>query len=178
MKLTTRILSFALVLAVAALTPTAALASGGVPTTWQATQAQYPEHQIQTFEMTLEQTRGGRVVWGDILAQQSQPVRLLVFSHGGYQINTATNNIPPATGEHIAIILQSDSRAANLYDVIVKGDVLGTGLLNISQLVRLASALNGKAPLEGPYLRAADINGGGNVDIGDLTILARWIRTV
>ena len=42
-------------------------------------------------------------------------------------------------------------------EMVVKGDVLGTGILSVAQLVRLAQALNGSAPLFGAYLLAGDL---------------------
>lgn len=59
--------------------------------------------------------------------------------------------------------------------IVVSGDVTGSGVMNIAQLVRMARALTGEAPLTGPYLRAADLDGNGHLDIGDMTKEASWL---
>lgn len=53
--------------------------------------------------------------------------------------------------------------------IIVMGDVRGTGLLNISQLVAMAKAITGDQPLSGYYLDAGDFVSNGRIDIADLT---------
>lgn len=60
--------------------------------------------------------------------------------------------------------------------ILVKGDVLGTGLLDIAQITRAAQALTGSDPLEGIYLAAADFNNNGAVDVGDLAGMARLLN--
>lgn len=60
---------------------------------------------------------------------------------------------------------------------VVMGDVLGSGQLNIAQLVRIARAVAGDAALEGPYLAAGDWDGNGRIDIADLTREAQLFRT-
>lgn len=53
--------------------------------------------------------------------------------------------------------------------VIVTGDVIGSGIMSLAQLVRLAGAVSGAgAPLEGPYLEAADFDGSGKLGLSDL----------
>lgn len=51
--------------------------------------------------------------------------------------------------------------------IIVQGDVTGTGIMSLTQLVRMASALTG-TPLEGAYLLAGDFTGNGEIDLTDL----------
>lgn len=84
---------------------------------------------------------------------------------------TATESEPVATG----MLVQVRDQAGNVrgaYSVVVTGDVLGNGRMTIAQLVRLAQQINGQAWLEGPYLLAADWNGGG-VSIADLVRAAQ-----
>lgn len=52
--------------------------------------------------------------------------------------------------------------------VVVAGDVLGTGVMSLSQLVRTAEAVRGTRPLEGVWRTAADFNNTGRVDLADL----------
>lgn len=52
--------------------------------------------------------------------------------------------------------------------VVLMGDVMGTGDVNLTQLTRMAEAYRGTRILEGPYLMAADWQGTGKVDLTDL----------
>lgn len=61
--------------------------------------------------------------------------------------------------------------------LVLRGDVLSTGKVGISQLARLAASYTGKEPLEGASAQAADVNADGSVDLGDLIALASFIRT-
>ena len=61
--------------------------------------------------------------------------------------------------------------------IVVQGDVLGTGQLGISQLVRLALGLIGTKPLTGAYLSAGDLNENGKLDLTDLTLMASLLIT-
>lgn len=71
-----------------------------------------------------------------------------------------------ATGDEITFY---DRRVlACAVTVVVRGDVLGTGRMSLSQVVRLAAALRGQEPLEGPYLAAGDLDGSGSITISDL----------
>lgn len=78
------------------------------------------------------------------------------------------------TGCRLAFI--KDGRLQEEYIIVMKGDVLGTGVISIAQLVRLAKALTGVNPLAGPWLLAADLNGSGVPDIADLTIEASLLN--
>lgn len=61
--------------------------------------------------------------------------------------------------------------------IVVLGDVLGTGQIGLSQLIRLAQALSGLKELVGTFLQAGDLNGNGSIDISDLTMLAVYFVT-
>lgn len=52
--------------------------------------------------------------------------------------------------------------------VVVMGDVLGQGVMSLSQLIRVTRAYMGNAPLEGVYLTAGDFAGTGRIDLLDL----------
>lgn len=158
----------------AALMPAAALAA---PTEWDAVLEAYPDHAIEDFVMELDATR--KSTWEDIvgvLGAENQ-VTVRVYGRDGNRINVLTDRIPIATGEHVSVTLVEDTRGVRLFQVIIRGDVLGTGQLTIAQLARLAAALNGSRPLEGLYAQAGDINGSGHIDIADLTQLASWLRS-
>lgn len=57
--------------------------------------------------------------------------------------------------------------------VIIRGDVTGSGVMNLTQLVRLAQAFTGQTVLEGPYAMAADLSGSGKLDLTDLVQASR-----
>lgn len=158
-----------------AVTPPGVMASAAVPATWQGVLEEYPNHEVQPFTMPLNQTC--RLVWNDVLAQLSggTPLTLGVFSADGQRLNTEGNDVRLCTGQHASVVVTADTRRANLYDVIILGDVLGTGQLNIAQVTRLANALTGARPLSGPYALAADVDGGGALNIVDLVRLCRWL---
>lgn len=80
---------------------------------------------------------------------------------------------PVATGDSIVWYDAAGNRRTT--EMVVKGDVLGTGVLSIAQLVRMAQALNGIWPLYGPYELAADLNGNGYIDISDLVMEAELL---
>ena len=80
---------------------------------------------------------------------------------------------PIATGD--TIVWKDAMNNIRTTEMVVKGDVLGTGILSVAQLVRLAQALNGSAPLYGAYLLAGDLNGNGYIDIADLTAEAQLL---
>lgn len=52
--------------------------------------------------------------------------------------------------------------------VVIDGDVLGTGLMNLSQLVTLTEAFTGTKPLKGPYLEAATFNDTARITLSDV----------
>lgn len=60
-------------------------------------------------------------------------------------------------------------------EILLLGDVTGTGMLNIGQVTRLSAALLGSEPLAGVYLQAADLNGSGSLDVADLVIETQWL---
>ena len=97
-----------------------------------------------------------------------------------YQVLRATGQPavptdPIATGMHVVVTAQDGTVLIDT-TVVVMGEVLGTGIMNIAQIVRAAQDLNGTRALTGPYLAAADFNGNGFVDISDLVRMA-WILT-
>lgn len=51
---------------------------------------------------------------------------------------------------------------------VIQGDVLGTGIMSLSQLVRMAGAYRGTQSLRGAFLVAADFTGSGGVNLSDL----------
>lgn len=91
-----------------------------------------------------------------------------------YELIPTSAIVPFATGQ---IIRVSSTAGAVLEEtpIIVQGDVLGTGELNIAQLVRLAQACTGERPLAGIYRAAGDFGRNNRIDIGDVVREAQMI---
>lgn len=60
--------------------------------------------------------------------------------------------------------------------IIVMGDVNGTGLMSLRQMVRIAQAYKGNSPLHGIYLDAGDFNETGRIDLSDVVTCAKMYR--
>lgn len=103
----------------------------------------------------------------------------------------------PNNGHHFEILTANGSKAEDAsaaatgmiiqdYDennklvssatVVVRGDVIGTGRISLTQLVRMASAMSGAEPLEGPYLMAGDWTGTGEITLTDLVREAEVLK--
>jgi hypothetical protein len=54
------------------------------------------------------------------------------------------------------------------YTFIVKGDLLGRGIINTTDLFRLIDAALGTTPISGIYRNAADMNDDTRTDISDI----------
>lgn len=67
------------------------------------------------------------------------------------------------------ILSRSEGLRMDSAIAVVRGDVLGTGEIGLSQLVRMAMHLSNKKTLADAYLYAGDWNNDGNVTISDLT---------
>lgn len=77
------------------------------------------------------------------------------------------------TGDHL--VRAAEDGQENESVIIVQGDVIGSGTMSLTQLVRLAQAFTGKEPLEGPYLLAGDIGGDGLITLSDLVAEAEMM---
>lgn len=87
----------------------------------------------------------------------------------GLEIIPGNGNV--ATGQTITI---NDQGTELLHQtVVVVGDVVGTGMAGLPQLIRMAQALSGTEPFEGIYARAADISGDGSFGIEDMVLAAQ-----
>lgn len=62
------------------------------------------------------------------------------------------NDVRLATGYTVEVY---DGTEIKTYTVVIKGDVTGDGMIDVSDLVAVKLALTGETPLEGPYLKAA-----------------------
>lgn len=79
------------------------------------------------------------------------------------------------TGDVIA--LQNGGPTGFSMTLVLQGDVLGSGTVGLSQVVRIARAFSGIQPLHGPYLMAGDFTGSGTIQLSDVVQEAQLYRT-
>ena len=72
-----------------------------------------------------------------------------------------------ATGMRVEVV-SGDGTVLRASEIAVRGDVLGTGQISLSQVVAMANAYVGRRPLEGVYATAGDLNGTGEIELSDL----------
>lgn len=87
-------------------------------------------------------------------------------------------NTPTSTGQ-VVTVRDADGNVISQATVVVKGDVLGTGKINLSQVVRMAAAFRGTEPLEGAFLAAGQwvsSGAGQSITLTDLVLEARLYR--
>lgn len=143
------------------------------------------------FEVTDNPTVGGDALEGiDINTNTGitpSIADLLTFSNlpaGSQMIVTTPDgavvawNMPTSTGQ-IVIVRDASGNIISQSTVVVKGDVLGIGRINLSQVVRLASAYRGTDPLSGAFLAAGKWTESNDqtITLTDLVIQARLYRT-
>ena len=63
-------------------------------------------------------------------------------------------------------------------DVNVRGDIDGDGIVNVTDLSKLAAHIKGSKPLEDSLFSAADIDRDGHVNISDISVLAAYIKGI
>lgn len=100
----------------------------------------------------------------------SEDAQVEIVTPGG---TVVSDSHPIGTGMIIEVI--EDGEVTQATTVIVKGDVLGTGVMNIAQVVRLAQDLNGLDPLEGVYKQAGIFGSGDTITIADIVQSARLL---
>ena len=82
----------------------------------------------------------------------------------------ATGQILAATNERVAVVSSTNDK--RMLPIIVMGDVLNTGKMSLSQVIRMANAVSG-VPLGGPELMAGDFGGTGKISLSDLVTEAK-----
>lgn len=98
---------------------------------------------------------------------------LEVINEDGAQVS---GTAPLGTGMVLRLLSGNDQVRERAF-CVVKGDVCGTGRVSLTQLVVMASAMNGTKELTGPYLLAGDWNNNKKIDLTDLVREARLINT-
>lgn len=143
--------------------------------TWTDILERYPGKEVQALTGSLDVTYWRS--WQDAreeLAEQFMTMDL--FNADGTYLPLGWEPERIATGQYGCFYHQDYPDGARLFVVIDRGDVMGTGKLNITQLVRMAEHLTDRKLLTGVYEQAGDINGNGEVDIVDLAYLGLWLR--
>lgn len=82
---------------------------------------------------------------------------------------------PIGTGDQI--VLTSADGMSSAVTVVIPGDVLGTGRISLSQLVRMVAAFTGENPLSGVYSVAADLSGDGALNLADIVTEAQLVKS-
>lgn len=95
----------------------------------------------------------------------------LTDSKGNYKNSNSTKL---GTGYIINFI--KDGVKSISFTLIVKGDLTGTGTLTSRDISCMSNYLLGKSSLEGVYLKAADINGDGEVTAIDLLMMYKMMQ--
>lgn len=133
---------------------------------------------VDTIRDTWQMDEGGFPVPSEVfLAHLSwfAPDGAALYTADGYPVAA---DAAVATGQRLRIAVGPDSAAAEELDVVVLGDVLGTGSASLSQVNRIAQAIRGTNPLEGIWLAAADLDGSGTLGLSDLVQAAREYMAV
>lgn len=129
-------------------------------------------------DLVLEDSEDGILLTGLIAAPAADAPLVgdlrnwLIFPPGASVTLSSPDDAVIGTGTQADAAYEGE---ATCVQALVKGDVLGTGVMNIAQLTRMAASLNGEDPLEGLFLLASDWNDSGAVDIGDLIVEAELL---
>lgn len=100
-------------------------------------------------------------------------VELQVTRGDGEPVSRTT---PLATGDLVEFIRDDEVVFGAI--IVIQGDIMGNGVMSLTQLTRMASAYQGtlRPPLEGAFLLAADFDGNGQLTLTDLVREAALYR--
>lgn len=82
--------------------------------------------------------------------------------------------VPAATGQ-VVHVYPKDGGEPTAFTILVMGDVIGSGRMQLTQLVRMARAYTGERPLAGIYKQAALHTGQEDIMLTDLVTEAKCI---
>lgn len=103
-------------------------------------------------------------------------VQSITSDDAHFTTDDVTDDTPAGTG--LAITWTRRDGSQGQATLVVAGDVLGTGVLSLSQLQRMALAFTGQEPLTGAYLDAADVNGSGSLSLSDIVTESSMLMDV
>ena len=79
-------------------------------------------------------------------------------------------------GNYVGVTAASFSITGNSTAGVMKGDVNGDGVVNVTDLSKIAAHIKSKKSLTGNVFVAADVNGDGSVNVGDLSRVAGHVK--
>ena len=79
-------------------------------------------------------------------------------------------------GNYVGVTAASFSITGNSTAGVMKGDVNGDGVVNVTDLSKIAAHIKSKKSLTGNVFIAADVNGDGSVNVGDLSRVAGHVK--
>lgn len=80
------------------------------------------------------------------------------------------------SGMRLLLTQQKTSEVVDTADVVIMGDIIGTGTADLSQVVAIAAAYRGTRKLSGPFFQAALLVGGTTINLSDVVAEARLFR--
>lgn len=110
---------------------------------------------------------------GDVLEclKAAEGMKLTVVNADGTPADVSE---PVCTG--MRINASGASQETTELVIVVRGDVIGQGLMSLSQVVRTAESFTGRYSLEWPYLAAGCLSGGDRVTLTDVVQIADMFR--
>lgn len=122
------------------------------------------------FGLTVK--KGAAVTVADIKREISIPTGwdISIQYPKGYSLKNDNDIVPTGAFYYL---MKDGTRTQSTY-VVVKGDVSGTGQMNIAQVIKVAQHVAGRDELKPPYLYAA--NSTGKVTIGDVVTIASLLK--
>lgn len=130
--------------------------------------------------LTVTGTGGARYAEGIKVSKYGTPVStflrdLRYTAPGGYTLQLLTqsgqeveSDEPVATGMKLVLVQTVTEETVDTVNVVVQGDVLGSGVMGLSQLVRMAAAYRGREQLSGAFYQAALLTGRSTIQLSDL----------
>lgn len=74
------------------------------------------------------------------------------------------------------VLLDKEGHLRDSVILVVSGDVTGSGTTTLTDLIKIAGALNGSKPLDLWWAMAADMNHSGGIDLSDIVLSAKAMR--
>lgn len=129
----------------------------------------------EIFALGFTAAAGGAAVSDqELIGQFDMPADIAVSVSHVSRANGGDAAPLAATGDKV--LFEQNGAVVGKVTFVLEGDVLGSGVMSLSQIVRLASALTGKAPLEGAYLEAGDFTKTGDIRLSDVVAEAKLLR--
>ena len=96
---------------------------------------------------------------------------------------TFLKNVENIIGDHYLIkvfdkVKTADGYYMGVFDDEVKGDINGDGIVNVSDIAKVAAYVKGIKPLTEDELARADVNGDKLVNVSDISLLAAHVKGV